>query len=135
MRRRRRRRNPEPVTLLILGGIAVAGAAFFLLKKRPQLVTTTGQSFTPSTDTLELGAFKTAEGILAGDCILAKNGQGFTVGGVPIGENTPLEVTRSAGIAGASVVARSIDPRSAGETVNVPVGAISGAGECGVGFG
>lgn len=136
---RRKKRNPGPLLLVVLGagGLAAVGAVgFALFGKKKTLTTTTGQEFTPTTEDLQLGGFKTAEGILGGDCIFAKQGAaGFSVPGVPAGESTPLKVISSGGASARSVFAESIDPRvPPGTQTTVPVGAISGAGDCAVGF-
>ncbi len=133
MRRRRHRRNPEPVTMLIVAGIAAVGlGAIFLLRKKtpPVLTASTGQQF--ATQPAFTTGLPTAEGLLVGDCITVVNGQaGFSVDGVPSGENTIMKVTASPGKGGNSVVAASIDDRVSDKSAKtVPTAAISGGGDC-----
>ncbi len=130
--RRRRRRNPEPLTIAIVAAVALGAGAFFLFRKKtpPVLTSSTGTQF--ATQPAFTTGLPTAEGLLVGDCITVVNGQaGFSVDGVPAGENTIMKVTASPGKAGNSVTAISIDARvqdSSAQTV--PTAAISGGGDC-----
>lgn len=119
--------------MLIIAGVAAAGVgAFLFLRKKtpPVLVASTGTQF--ATQPAFTTGLPTAEGLLVGDCITVVNGQaGFSVDGVPAGENTIMKVQSSPGAAGNSVVAVSIDPRVQDNSAQtVPTAAISGGGDC-----
>lgn len=128
---RRRRKNPNIPMWLVGASVATVGiGAFFFFRTPPlgrTLVTTTGQTFTTSTDPFNLGQFVSALDIDVGDCIMVKNGvNGVDLPGVPAGENSPMKVTSSAGAGSTTVTAVSIDPRSVANTARtIPVVAIS----------
>lgn len=117
---RRKRNNPASLLLLGLVGLGVVaagvGVAVALKDKSPD----------------ELGPFKSGEGFLLGDCFIATNGQaGFNVGSVPPGDEILFVVIEAGSASSNTLFGRSLDVP--GLTVRVPVGAIVGGGDCGVG--
>lgn len=141
--KRRTRKNPDTLTtvfmLASLAGSALV--AYLLLRKKPvplgtTLVATTGQTFVTSDAPLNLGAFKDASNFDTDTCLLVKSGvAGFTVPGIPAGENTPMRVFSIATATAIVVQALALDPRVPANTIlQVPVAAIAGAGDCSTGF-
>jgi hypothetical protein len=126
--------------------LAAAGvAAFFLFFEKSAKAASSGalpipgskikQAFvTGQAAPLNLSPADAAGAFLVGDCITVVQGaSGFDVGAGDLadGENVLLKVTRGSG-GSPSLVALPIDPRLPGglASLNVPVAAISGGGDC-----
>jgi hypothetical protein len=129
--KRRRRKNPGGTTLLVVGGVLAAAVVGYMVffNKKPIRADALPAARIPEFT----GGLPNAEGLLEGDCLVAVQGQaGFSVGaGVPMGENTTMQITSSGGKSATSVTAVSIDPRVANRSpLVVPTRAISGGGDC-----
>lgn len=137
---RRRRKNPFGFAGVAVAAALAAGVGALLLtaKKKPSVVLRSknaqGTTF-ESTPSVAAGASKEAAAAVepGRDCFVAVNGvAGLFVEGVPEGDNVAFEAVRRFD-GGDELVGRVIDPRALREeTINVPLAAISGFGDCSI---